>query len=128
MKYTFVKAVFVGTDFGSSSFAWSVGILSANTTYFIVSQFWWLIGKKFVIAFNVVSETFKVTSFPKNKDAIPCQGHFITVNQKIHMFIVGKSAELTVELLKLEDEAWHKVSSFRNPQIVSFQSRRHLSI
>ncbi|KAJ0678128.1 putative F-box-like domain superfamily protein [Helianthus annuus] len=52
------------TDFGSRSYAWSVGTLSAKTVYFIISQSWWVIGKKFIIAFDVLSETFKVINFP----------------------------------------------------------------
>ncbi|MFS7970949.1 hypothetical protein Hanom_Chr09g00826921 [Helianthus anomalus] len=116
-----------GTDFGSRSYAWSVGTLSANTVYFIVSQSWWVIGKKFIISFDVLSETFKITTLPWSKDVIPSQGHFITVNLKIHMFVVSETDEHIVELFKLEGEVWHKVSYFQNSQTLSFQSRRHQS-
>ncbi|MFS7954049.1 putative F-box domain-containing protein [Helianthus anomalus] len=65
------------TNFGSTSYAWSVGTLSAKTVCFIVSQSWWVIGKKFIIAFDVLSETFKLINFPLGKDLIPSQGHLI---------------------------------------------------
>ncbi|MFS7994111.1 putative F-box domain-containing protein [Helianthus anomalus] len=100
------------TNFGSSSYAWSVGTLSANTVYFIVSQSWWVIGKKFIVAFDVLSETFKLINFPLSKDLIPSQGHLITLNRKIHMFVVSEPKELIVELFKLKGEVWHKVLSF----------------
>ncbi|KAF5778550.1 putative F-box domain-containing protein [Helianthus annuus] len=113
------------TNFGSSSYAWSVGTLSAKTVYFIVSQSWWVIGKKFIVAFDVLSETFRLINFPLTKDLIPSQGHLITLNRNIHMFVVSQPEELIVELFKLEGEVWHKVLSFQHSQIVSFQSRRH---
>ncbi|XP_022041031.1 uncharacterized protein LOC110943602 [Helianthus annuus] len=113
------------TNFGSSSYAWSVGTLSAKTVYFIVSKSWWVIGKKFIVAFDVLSETFKLVNFPLSKDLIPSQGHLITLNRKIHVFVVSETEELIVELFKLEGEVWHKVLSFQNSQTVSFQSRRH---
>ncbi|MFS7943885.1 putative F-box associated interaction domain, F-box-like domain superfamily [Helianthus anomalus] len=113
------------TNFGSSSYAWSVGTLSANIVYFIVSQSWWVMGKKFIVAFDVLSETFKLINFPLSKDLILSQGHFITLNRKIHLFVVSEPEELIVELFKLEGEVWHKVLSFQNSQTVSFQSKRH---
>ncbi|XP_035830079.1 uncharacterized protein LOC118479584 [Helianthus annuus] len=113
------------TNFGSSSYAWSVGTLSAKTVYFFVSQSWWVNGKKFIIAFDVLSETFKLINFPLSKDFIPSQGHLITLNRKIHMFVVSEPEVLIVELFKLEGEVWHKVLSFQNSQTVSFQSRWH---
>ncbi|KAM0011122.1 hypothetical protein Hdeb2414_s0067g00768561 [Helianthus debilis subsp. tardiflorus] len=113
------------TKFGSTSYAWSVGTLSAYTVYFIVTQSWWVIGKTFIVAFDVLSETFKLINFPLSKDLIPSQGHLITLNRKIHMFVVSEPEELIVELFKLKGEVWHKVLSFQNSQTVSFQSRQH---
>ncbi|MFS7961631.1 putative F-box associated interaction domain, F-box-like domain superfamily [Helianthus anomalus] len=95
------------TKFGSTSYAWSVGTLSAYTVYFIVSQSWWVIGKKFIVAFDVLSETFKLIHFPLSKDIIPSQGHLITLNRKIHMFVVSEPEELIVELFKLEGGTDH---------------------
>ncbi|KAF5774614.1 putative F-box associated interaction domain-containing protein [Helianthus annuus] len=106
-------------NYGSSNYSWSPGIYTGKTIYFMVSNYWYPPGERNIVAFDILSETFRMLRFPESIGVNPCQGHFLTIAKRLHVIVVGKSAELTADLLKYEEEeGWIKVFAFNNPRVV----------
>ncbi|KAJ0458912.1 putative F-box associated interaction domain, F-box-like domain superfamily [Helianthus annuus] len=87
-------------NYGSSNYSWSPGIYAGKTIYFMVSNYWYPLGERNIIAFDVLSETFRMLRFPESIVVNPCQGHFLTIAKRLHLIVIGKSAELTADLLR----------------------------
>ncbi|KAM0018823.1 hypothetical protein Hdeb2414_s0026g00678511 [Helianthus debilis subsp. tardiflorus] len=77
-----------------------------------------------IVAFDVLSETFRMLHFPESIVVNPCQGHFLTIAKRLHLIVIGKSAELTADLLRYEEEGWMKVFVFNNPRVVDYVDTR----
>ncbi|KAJ0736230.1 hypothetical protein HanPI659440_Chr11g0441191 [Helianthus annuus] len=93
----------------------------------MVSNYWYPPGERNIVTFDVLSETFRMFGFPESIESIrvnPCQGHFLTIAKRLHLIVVGKSAELTADLLRYEEEGWIKVFAFNNPRVVDYVDRR----
>ncbi|KAJ0581554.1 hypothetical protein HanHA300_Chr04g0142361 [Helianthus annuus] len=89
----------------------------------MVSNYWFPLGERNIVAFDVLSETFRMLRFPDNIVVNPCQGHFLTIAKRLHLTVIGKSAELTADLLRYEEEGWMKVFVFNNPRVVDYVDR-----
>ncbi|KAJ0566031.1 putative F-box associated interaction domain, F-box-like domain superfamily [Helianthus annuus] len=111
-------------NYGSSGYSWSTGVYADKTIYFMVSNYWYPLGERNIVAFDVLSETFRMLHFPESIVVNPCQGHFLTIGKRLHMIVIGKSAELTAYLLRYEEEGWMKVFVFNNPRVVDYVDRR----
>ncbi|KAJ0432460.1 putative F-box-like domain superfamily protein [Helianthus annuus] len=77
-------------------------------------------GERNIVAFDVLSETFRMLRFPESIVVNPCQGHFLTIAKRLHLIVIGKPAELTADLLRYEEEGWMKVFAFNNPCVVDY--------
>ncbi|KAF5758266.1 hypothetical protein HanXRQr2_Chr16g0727311 [Helianthus annuus] len=112
-------------NYGSSGYSWSTGVYADKTIYFLVSNYWYPLGERNIVAFDVLSETFRMLHFPESIVVNPCQGHFLTIAKRLHMIVIGKSDELTADLLRYEEEeGWMKVFVFNNPRVVDYVDRR----
>ncbi|MFS7978723.1 putative F-box-like domain superfamily, oxygen-dependent coproporphyrinogen III oxidase superfamily [Helianthus anomalus] len=92
--------------------------------YRVYVDYWYPLGERNIIAFDVLSETFRMLHFPESIVVNPCQGHFLTIAKRLHMIVIGKSAKLTADLLRYEEEGWMKVFVFNNPRVVDYVDRR----
>ncbi|MFS7998175.1 putative F-box associated interaction domain-containing protein [Helianthus anomalus] len=63
---------FKGPDYASRSYLWSPGTLCNNVLYF-ASPHYWAPAKSYMIAFDVVSETFSKVSIPQCTHAVARQ-------------------------------------------------------
>ncbi|KAF5805851.1 putative F-box associated interaction domain-containing protein [Helianthus annuus] len=112
------------SKFASSSYSWSPATYSGKTIYFMVSNYWFLPGERNIVTFDVISESFSVLCFPERMEVNPCQGHFLTILNKLHVIVVGRADELIADLFKLEHDDWVKVFSFDKPHILDYQGRQ----
>ena len=111
-------------NYVSSGYSWATGVYADKTIYFMVSNYWYPLGERNIVAFDVLSETFRMLRFPESIVVNPCQGHFLTIAKRLHMIVIGKSGELTADLLRYEEEGWMKVFVFNNPRVVDYVDRR----
>ncbi|XP_035830016.1 F-box/LRR-repeat/kelch-repeat protein At2g27520-like [Helianthus annuus] len=111
-------------NYDSSGYSWSTGVYADKTIYFMVSNYWYPLGERNIVAFDVLSETFRMLRFPDSVVVNPCQGHFLTIAKTLHLIVIGKSAELTADLLRYEEKGWMKVFVFNNPRVVDYVDRR----
>ncbi|KAJ0703648.1 hypothetical protein HanPI659440_Chr14g0553551 [Helianthus annuus] len=116
-----------GTNFGNHLYSWSPGIYSGKTIYVVCSKKWFPPLENYIVAFDVISETFRILRFPESIEVNPWQGHFLSIAKKLHFIVVGMSPKLTTDLHKVEDEAWIKVFSINNPHISDYEERRELT-
>ncbi|KAJ0779914.1 putative F-box associated interaction domain, F-box-like domain superfamily [Helianthus annuus] len=63
-------------NYSSSRYSWSTGVYVDKTIYFMVSNYWYPLGERNIVCFDVVSETFRMLHFPESIVVNPCQGHF----------------------------------------------------
>ncbi|KAJ0717276.1 putative F-box associated interaction domain-containing protein [Helianthus annuus] len=112
------------TNYASTYYSWSPGIYSGRSIYFMVSNYWFPPGERHMVAFDVVSETFSTIPFPEVLDLNPWQGHFLSIEMKLHVIVVGRSENLYADLFKFEDESWVKVFSFNTLHVVDYFERR----
>ncbi|KAJ0800909.1 hypothetical protein HanPI659440_Chr03g0110721 [Helianthus annuus] len=89
-----------------------------NTLYFTVKQVR-VRGDIHIIGFDVISESFKRFPFSTVND-LYYDGHFLTVNSKLHMFVFEIWPNVNASLSKYQDNLWSKVSSFPNVETFSF--------
>ncbi|MFS7972839.1 putative F-box associated interaction domain-containing protein [Helianthus anomalus] len=113
---TFLK----GPDYASLLYLWSNGTLCNNVLYF-ASPHYWAPHKSYMIAFDVVSETFSKLSIPQFTHVVARQRCFLKIRNVLHMFVVVKTQDINVKLFKFEDQGWLEVSSFTNPKSISFE-------
>ncbi|KAF5780926.1 putative F-box associated interaction domain-containing protein [Helianthus annuus] len=113
-----------GSKFASSSYSWSPGTYSGKTIYFMVSNYWFPPGERNIVIFDVLSESFSVLRFPERMEVNPCQGHFLTISNKLRVIVVRRADELIADLFKFEHDDWVKVFSFDKPHIVDYQARQ----
>ncbi|MFS8028511.1 putative F-box associated interaction domain, F-box-like domain superfamily [Helianthus anomalus] len=113
-KLNFLK----GTQLASNFYSWSSGIYSGKTIYFIVSNYWIPPGERNIVAFDVISESFSLLRFPERIEVNPCQVHFLTISNKLHVIVVQYAGELIADLVKYEHDDWIKVFSFNKARIV----------
>ncbi|KAJ0944515.1 putative F-box associated interaction domain, F-box-like domain superfamily [Helianthus annuus] len=111
-------------NYSSSRYSWSTGVYADKTIYFMVSNYWYPIGERNIVCFDVVSENFRILHFPESIVVNPCQGHFLTIAKRLHLIVIGKSAELTADLLRYEEEGWKKIFVFNNPRVVDYVDAR----
>ncbi|XP_022041169.1 putative F-box protein At3g16210 [Helianthus annuus] len=95
-----------GTKFGSNFYSWSPGIYSDKKIYFMVSNYWIPPGERNIVVFDVISETFSILRFPEHMEVNPCQGHFLTISNKLHVIVVQYAGELIADLVKYEHDEW----------------------
>ncbi|KAJ0792337.1 putative F-box associated interaction domain-containing protein [Helianthus annuus] len=107
----------------SSSYSWSPATYCGKTIYFMVSNYWFPPGERNIVTFDVISESFSVLCFPERMEVNPCQGHFLSISNNLHVIVVGRAVELKADLYKLEHDDWVKVFSFDNPHILDYQAR-----
>ncbi|XP_021991562.1 putative F-box/kelch-repeat protein At1g12870 [Helianthus annuus] len=107
-----------GTQFASNFYSWSSGIYSGKTIYFIVSSYWIPPGERNIVAYDVISESFSLLRFPERIEVNPCQVHFLTILNKLHVIVVHYAGELIADLVKYEHDDWIKVFSFNKARIV----------
>ncbi|KAM0001861.1 hypothetical protein Hdeb2414_s0018g00537861 [Helianthus debilis subsp. tardiflorus] len=98
-------------------------VYTDKTIYFMVSNYWYPLGERNIVAFDVLSDTLRMLHFPESIVVNPCQGHFLTIAKRLHLIVIGKSVELTADLLRYEEEGWMKVFVFNNPCIVDYVDR-----
>ncbi|KAM0052478.1 putative F-box associated interaction domain, F-box-like domain superfamily [Helianthus debilis subsp. tardiflorus] len=110
---------FIGKKYAAGCYIWSVGFFVNNTLYFTVKQVR-VRGDIHIIGFDVITESFKRFPFPLVNDLYVYDGHFLTVNNKLHMFVVEIWPNVNVSLFKYQDNLWSKVSSFPNVETFSF--------
>ncbi|KAF5821069.1 hypothetical protein HanXRQr2_Chr01g0009471 [Helianthus annuus] len=113
-----------GTNFGTHVYSWSPRIYSGKTIYFVFSQKWCPPLENYIVAFDVIFETYRILRFPESMEVNPWQGHFLSIAKKLHLIVVGMSPELTDDLLKFEDEVWIKVFSINSTHISDYEERR----
>ncbi|KAJ0590038.1 putative F-box associated interaction domain, F-box-like domain superfamily [Helianthus annuus] len=107
-----------GTQLGSNFYSWSPGIYSDKKIYFMVSNYWIPPGERNIVVFDVISESFSILRFPEHMEVNPCQGHFLTISNKLHVIVVQYAGELIADLVKYEHDEWIKVFSFNRARIV----------
>ncbi|KAF5780928.1 hypothetical protein HanRHA438_Chr11g0490821 [Helianthus annuus] len=90
----------------------------------MVSNYWFPPGERNIVIFDVLSESFSVLRFPERMEVNPCQGHFLTISNKLHVIVVRRANELIADLFKFEHDDWVKVFSSDKPHIVDYQARQ----
>ncbi|XP_022033133.1 F-box/kelch-repeat protein At3g06240-like [Helianthus annuus] len=113
-KLNFLK----GSMLGSNFYSWSPGIYSGKTIYFTVSNYWIPPGERNIVAFDVISESFSILRFPERIEVNPCQAHFLSISNKLHVIVVQYAGELIADLVKYEQNDWINVFSFNKARIV----------
>ncbi|KAM0070611.1 putative F-box domain-containing protein [Helianthus debilis subsp. tardiflorus] len=106
-------------DAAAGCYIWSVGSFVNNTLYFTVKQVR-VRGDIHIIGFDVITESFKRFPFPPVNDMYVYDRHFLTVNNKLHMFVVEIWPNVNASLFKYQDNLWSKMSSFPNVETFSF--------
>ncbi|KAJ0703091.1 putative F-box-like domain superfamily protein [Helianthus annuus] len=116
-----------GANFGGRGYSWSSGIYSGKTIYFVCSKNWYPALGRYIVAFDVISETFRSLRFPESLEVSPWRGEFLSIAKKLHFIVVERSPELSVGLFKVEDEAFIKMFSINNLQIIGYVESFHWS-
>ncbi|KAF5776778.1 putative F-box domain-containing protein [Helianthus annuus] len=75
-------------------------------------------GERNIVAYDVISESFSLLRFPEHIEVNPCQVHFLTNSNKLHVIVVHYAGELIADLVKYEHDDWIKVFSFNKAHIV----------
>ncbi|KAJ0915049.1 hypothetical protein HanPSC8_Chr06g0245521 [Helianthus annuus] len=116
-----------GANFSGRGYSWSSGIYSGKTIYFVCSKNWYPALERYIVAFDVISETFRSLRFPESLEVSPWRGEFLSIAKKLHSIVVERSPELSVGLFKVEDEAFIKMFSINNLQIIGYVESFHWS-
>ncbi|KAJ0703089.1 putative F-box domain-containing protein [Helianthus annuus] len=108
---------FIGKKYAAGCYIWSVGSFMNNTLYFTVKQVR-VQGDIHIIGFDVITESFKRFPFPPVND-----GHFLTVNNKLHMFVV--SSFPNVETFSFVE--WCGASDVANGKLILLPKFRNIA-
>ncbi|KAJ0915047.1 putative F-box-like domain superfamily protein [Helianthus annuus] len=110
-----------GANFGGRGYSWSCGIYYGKTIHFVCSNNWYPPLERYIVAFDVISETFRSFRFPESLEVSPWRGQFLSIAKKLHFIVVERSPELSADLYKVEDEAFIKVFSINNLHIIDYE-------
>ncbi|KAJ0434781.1 putative F-box-like domain superfamily protein [Helianthus annuus] len=109
-------------NFGGRGYSMSSGIYSGKSIYFVCSRIWYPGPfERYIVAFNVISKTFRRIRFPESLEVTPWPGKFLSIAKKLHFIVVEGSPKLSVGLYKVEDEAFIKKFSINNIHIISYE-------